>query len=153
MSTFKQLESDGDLQEVIKSAFDTTLSVSGAWGYTQALATIIEKTDLPTIQLEHTLASMRAYIEMNMTQEKEDRYGSINLNETLREQIQKDGLTYDKVIYEITAMKEGTYALFINEYKEGYGTEGFDLNEHFKRRKEATLTRVITHWFEVSNIK
>ena len=56
-------------------------------------------------------------------------------------------------IYEITAMKENTYALFINEYKEGYGTEGFDLNEHFKRRKEATHTRIVTHWFEVSSIK
>ena len=137
--------------EVIKSAFDTDLEVNGAWGYTQSLATVIEHTDLPILQLEHTLASMRAYIEMNMTQEKKDRYGSINLNETSREQIQKDGSTYDKVTYEITAMKEETYALFINEYKEGYGTEVFDLNEHFKRRKEATLSRVIIFWFNVSN--
>ena len=153
MSTFKPLESDGDLQEVIKSAFDTTLSVSGAWGYTQALATIIKKTDLPILQLEHTLASMRAYIEMNMTQEKEERYGSINVNEIAREQTEENSQVYDKVTYEITAMKEDTYALFINEYKEGYGTEDFDLTEHFKRRKEATLTRTATHWFEVSNMK
>ena len=152
MSEFKQITSNNDLKEVIKSAFDTDLEVSGAWGYTQALATIIEKTDLSTIQLEHTLASMRAYIEMNMTQEKEERYGSINLNETSREQIQVEGLIYDKVLYEITAIKEDTYALFINEYKEGYGTDGFNMNEHFKRRKEATLTRMETYWFEVSQI-
>ncbi len=44
-----------------------TLAVAGAWGYTQKLATIIESTDLPLTQLEHMLASMRTYIEMNMT--------------------------------------------------------------------------------------
>ncbi len=153
MSTFKQITSNNNLKEVIKSAFDTDLDVNGGWGYTQSLSTVIEETELSAIQLEHTLSSMRAYIEMNMTKEKAERYGSINLNETSREQIQKDGFTYDKVVYEITAMKEDTYALFIKEYKKGYGTEGFDLNEHFKRRKEATLTRVIIHWFEVSNIK
>ena len=152
MSTFKQLGSDGNLQEIIKSAFDANLFVSGSWGYTQALATVIEKNNIPSTQLEHTLASMRAYIEMNMTQEKEERYGSINLNETSREQMKKGSLVYDKVYYEITAIKEETYATFINEYKEGYGTNGFDLNDHFKRRKEETLKRNITYWFEVSKI-
>ena len=153
MSTFKPLESDGDLQEVIKSAFDTTLSVSGAWGYTQALATIIKETDLPILQLEHTLASMRAYIEMNMTQEKEKRYGSINLNEISRGNFNDNGLNYHKVNYEITAIKDNDYAAFISEYKENYGKEDFDLNEHFKKRKESTLTREVIYWFEISDIK
>ena len=150
MSIFKQITSNNDLKEVIKSAFDTDLEVNGAWGYTQSLATVIEYTDLPTLQLEHTLASMRAYIEMNMTQEKAERYGSINVNEIAREQTEENSQIYDKVTYEITAMQEDIYASFINEYKEGYGTEEFDLNDHFKKRKEATLTRVITYWFNLS---
>lgn len=152
MSDFKQIENNDNIRQMIKSAFDTDMALSGAWGYTQILATVIESTDLPVPHLEHTLASMRAYIEMNMTQEKEERYGSINLNETSREQIKTDKFIYDKVTYEITAMKEDVYASFINEYKEGYGKEEFDLNDHFKRRKEATLRRVITYWFEVSKL-
>lgn len=152
MPAFEELKTNEDLQEIIESAFDATLYVSGDWGYTQALATVIEKTDLPTVQLEHTLASMRAYIEMNMTQEEADRYGSINLNENSREQIQKDGAVYDKVTYEVTAIKEEAYAAFINEYKEDYGTDGFDMHRHFERRREATLTRLVTHWFEVSAV-
>jgi hypothetical protein len=87
-----------------------------------------------------------------MTLEKEERYGSINVNETHREQIKINGLIFDKVIYEITAIHENIYASFIHEYKEGYGKENFDLHDHFKRRKEATLTRVVTHWFEVSKV-
>ncbi len=149
MHEFSQLKSDDDLKEIIKTAFDTDLSVSGAWGYTQALATIIKSTEAPLSQLEHMLASMRTYIEMSMTLPKEERYGSINLNEIQREQIKVGNLLYDKVNYEITAMREETYTSFIKEYKEGLGTEGFDITEHFNQRKKATITRSETYWFEI----
>lgn len=149
MLEFQQLKSDNDLKEVIKAAFDADLAVSGAWGYTQALATIIESSDVPVKQLEHMIASMRTYIEMNMTLPKEERYGSINLNEIYREQIPVGQFVYDKVTYEITAMKEETYTAFINEYKEGLGTEGFDITGHFNQRKKATITRNEEYWFEV----
>ena len=149
MIEFKQLQGDNDLKEVIKSAFDADLALSGAWGYTKELATIIESTEVPLRQLEHMVASMRTYIEMNMTLPEDERYGSINLNETGREQIKIDDLVYDKVSYEITAMKEKTYTAFINEYKEGLGSKGFDITEHFNERKKATITRNEMYWFEV----
>ncbi|RRS32144.1 MAG: hypothetical protein P794_01850 [Epsilonproteobacteria bacterium (ex Lamellibrachia satsuma)] len=154
MPVFKQIFSNNDLKEVIKSAFDTDLPLNGAWGYTKSLSTVIEanQSNIPLPQLEHMITSMRAYLEMNMTLEKEERYGSINVNETAREQTKEDDLIYDKVTYEITAMREDTYAAFINEYKEGYGTTEFDLNGHFQKRKEATLTREVIHWFEVSKV-
>ena len=94
-------------------------------------------------------ASMRTYIEMNMTLPAEERYGSINLNETQRVQIKNSGFVFDKVTYEITAMKEVHYTAFINEYKEGLGQEGFDITEHFNQRKKATISRNETFWFEV----
>ncbi len=149
MVTFEQLKSDNDLKEVIKTAFDADLALSGAWGYTQELATVIESAEVPLSQLEHMLASMRSYIEMNMTLPPKDRYGSINLNETHREQINVGNLVYDKVTYEITAMKEELYTAFINEYKEGLGKEDFDITEHFDQRKKATINRSETYWFEV----
>lgn len=152
MVQFEQLKSDNDLKEVIKSAFDTDLAISGAWGYTKEQATIIESSNAPLKQLEHMLASMRAYIEMNMTLPQEERYGSINLNETGREQIQDGKLIYDKVTYEITAMKEDQYTAFINEYKEGLGKEGFDITKHFEERKKATLTRNEDYWFEIHQV-
>ena len=149
MLKFIQLKSDNDLKEVIKAAFDADLSVAGAWGYTQELATIIEATDVPLKQLEHMIASMRTYIEMSMTLPEAERFGSINLNELNRKQDRVGNLVYDKVTYEITAMKEETYTAFINEYKEGLGTEGFDITEHFNQRKKATITRSEDYWFEV----
>jgi len=149
MVEFDQLKSGDDLREVIKTAFDTDLAVSGVWGYTQEMATVIESTEAPLVQMEHMLASMRSYIEMNMTLPPQERYGSINLNETQREQIKEDEKVYDKVTYEITAMKEDLYTAFINEYKEGLGKEDFDITAHFDQRKEATITRNEVYWFEV----
>jgi len=149
MPTFEQLKSGDDIRVVIKTAFDADLAISGSWGYSQEEATVIEAATVPLLQLEHTLASMRAYIEMNMTLPPEERYGSINLNEIQREQIKEDDLVYDKVTYEITAMKEERYTAFINEYKEGLGKEDFDITEHFNQRKKATITRHEVCWFEV----
>lgn len=149
MFEFEQIQSDNDIKEVIKSAFDADFSISGAWGYTQELATVIQSTEVPLAQFEHIIASMRAYIEMNMTLPKEERFGSINLNEIHREQTALNNLLYDKVTYEITGMKEDIYTEFINQYKEGYGTEGFDMRGHFNQRKKATLTRSEVHWFEI----
>jgi hypothetical protein len=154
MSQFVQIPSDEPVKEVLKAAFDADLPLSGGWGYSEALATVIDTNpdNLPLSQLEHMIASMRTYLEMNMTREEKERYGSINLNETERETIQKDQKIYHKVTYEITAMLESHYAAFINAYKEGYGTESFDMEEHFRKRKEATLIRYEPYWFEVSQV-
>ena len=154
MSQFKQIPSDEPIAEVIKAAFDTDLPVEGGWGYNKEEATLFtgNPQGLPVTQLEHMLASMHAYLEMNMTLPKEERYGSINLNEKNREESVEGEKIYHKVTYEITAMKEDIYATFIDEYKEGYGKEDFDMEAHFRRRKEATLTRLEPYWFEVSQI-
>lgn len=151
MPTFEPISSQDDIKEVIKSAFDTDLPLSGSWGYTQEEATIIEGSDLSLVQTEHIIASMRAYLEMNMTREKEERYGSINLTEIIREEKQIDTISYHKVIYSISAMHEELYNCFISEYKENYGKNSFNMSEHFQRRKASTLHREVTHWFKISS--
>jgi len=148
MPQFEPINSSDPISDIIKSAFDMKVDLSGAWGYTQESATIIHSTNnLPIEQFEHTLATMRAYIEMNMTLNEAERYGSINPNETHREEIVLNNKTYHKVSYEVTGMKEDIYADFINQYKKGYGTPEFDMSKHFEERKAATLHRNVTHWF------
>ncbi|HIP51557.1 MAG TPA: hypothetical protein EYG94_05640 [Campylobacterales bacterium] len=152
MTTFNKLIEQTDIQEFIKTTFDVDFPLSGHWGYEQNKATVIAALpkDMPLKQLQHTLTTIRAHLEMNITQEKENRYGGINANEKSREVISIDNKVYDKVNYEITAIKEDLYNAFIKEYKAGYESEALDLNEHFKRRKEATLIREVVHYFEVS---
>ena len=152
MTTFKKLQENNNIQELIKSTFDADLALAGNWGYTKEKATIIEAVaeSMTLSQLEHMVTSIRAYLEMNITQEQENRYAGINANERAREERRSEEGIFNKVTYEITAMKEDLYTAFIKEYKEGYGKEDFDLSEHFKRRQEATLTREVVHYFEVS---
>jgi predicted small secreted protein len=151
MLHFKSIQNDNNLKEVIKSAFDMDLSVTGSWGYTLEESTIIENGGrTPIEELEYTIASMRTYIEMNMTLPKEERFASINLTEIQRKEIKKNNLTYHEVTYSINAMKEELYASFIDEYKECFGKEDFDLALHFKKRKEAAITREIKYYFELS---
>ena len=153
MPTFKSITSSDPIKEIIKSAFDFEADLSGGWGYTSKDATIIHSTNnMPAEQFEHTLATMRAYIEMNMTLSKEARYGSVNPSESSRETVMIDAVSYEKVTYTVTAMKEDIYADFINAYKKGYGTPDFDMSNHFKQRKEATLSREVEHWFLRDNV-
>jgi hypothetical protein len=154
MSSFKQIPSSEPIADVIKSAFDAVLPVEGGWGYDKHEATVFydNPQQLPVEQLEHMLISMRAYLEMNMTLPKEARYGSINVNEKLRETVTEENHIYHKVVYEISAMKEEDYERFIEAYKEGYGKEMFDVDAHFRQRKAATLLRSVMYWFEVSKI-
>ncbi|CAA6820720.1 MAG: Unknown protein [uncultured Sulfurovum sp.] len=153
MKTFNKLPEPENIQELIQSTFQIDFPLAGSWGYDEKNATIINElpSNMPLLQLQHTVTSIRAHLEMNITQNEEDRYGGINANEKSREQIKKDDAIYDKVSYEITAIKEDRYNAFIKEYKEGYEQKGFNLNEHFQRRKEATLVREVTHYFEVSH--
>lgn len=144
MEKFKQISSDDGIKKVIKAAFDSDLDVDGGWGYTADDATIIKKST-ESKNMQHTLASMRAYLEMNMTLGKDERYGSININETSRQN--QDDL--EEVTYEISAMKEKIYADFINEYKKEYGKSSFNMNEHFQKRKEATLIRKVKQFFKL----
>ncbi len=155
MITFDTLQENTNIQELIKTTFDADLPLSGDWGYSKDRASIINALPqgMPMLQLKHMITTIRAHLEMNITQEEYNRYGAINANEIAREENQSNGLIYAKVTYEVTAIKEDLFKQFIKEYKEGYEKEGFDLNEHFKRRKEATLTREVVHYFEVSQIK
>jgi hypothetical protein len=149
MFLFERVESNGDLKEIIESVFDLSLSVEGGWGYSRESATVIKKTDLPIAQLEHTIASMRTHLEMNITRSKEERYGSINLNEIDRKEFH-DGLeVYHQITYAITAMKEEQYNVFVEEYKKGYGEKDFNISEHFEKRKKATLDRTEIYWFRI----
>jgi hypothetical protein len=139
---FKRVKVDGNLKEMAKRVFDMEVDIDGGWGYDKESVTIVN--DLQGISLEQfvfNLAQMRVYLEMNILQDKEHRYSSINL-------IQKEIQELDEMKrfrYSVTAMLEKDYNKFIDEYKDGYGKDSFDIEDHFKRRKEATIEREIDY--------
>jgi len=149
---FKKIEIDSkeSMRELVKMAFQTDLVISGAWGYSKELSTVLEDISPNTkVQIQFTLATMRAYLEMNMTLGENERYAAINLNEIQRK---LEG-SYEKVSYEISAIKELEYNAFITEYKENLEKKTFDINEHFSKRKEATLKREVIYWFKIKELE
>jgi len=150
MTNFNELPPQDRLQEFILAAFNIEFPLSGDWGYTFERATTIEslREGMPLNQLQHTFATIRAQIEMS----EKSAYRGINVNEKSRESISNDNKLFEKVTYEITAMREEDYNKFVQEYKDGYENNELDLNDHFKRRKEATLTREVYHYFEVTKV-
>ncbi len=149
---FEQIKSTDNIQEVIKSAFDIDLDISGGWGYNSDSAFILKSSTMPLMQLEHTLTLMRAHLEMSMTLPKEKRYGAINVNELHREEKKIDTKKYDIITFEISAIPEKTYEAFIEEYKAGQEMIDFDVADHFKRRKESTLIRQEIVWFDITQL-
>jgi len=146
MVSFVDIVSTEPMSEVIKSAFDMDLDVSGGWGYDVDSAISISSTTAPLAQTQYTIASMRTHIEMSMTLPADLRYGGINLQELSRDTVTEDVQRYERVTYQVKAMLESDYARFISEYKKGYGTPEFDMATHFQQREESTLIREIALW-------
>ena len=147
---FSKVSIDGEIKEIVKSLFDMDLEISGGWGYSrQEASMILDDKSMPIKQREHIIASMRSYIEMNITQDSNNRYAGINLQESSREEIINGDKVYHRVTYTITAILETKYKALMKEYKEGYETKEFDMVKHFEDRKEETLTRVEDYWFKM----
>jgi len=146
---FEQIAPVDDMSGVIEEVFGVKLDISGGWGYDNKSAVKVHSLDIPIDQFIHTFASIRANIEMNLLLEEEDRYGGINVNFVNGEQIEIENKMYDRITFTITAMKETEYAKFIQEYKDNYGkNKEFDMDDHFKRREEATISVEADYWFE-----
>ena len=145
---FERLKNSDEIKDIIRQAFGVELDISGGWGYDLDNPVQIKLDDISQKnQIEFTFAMMRATLEMSLTQPKESRYAGINVKEIKREDL--DGI--EKVTFEISAMKESDYNHFIQEYKDGFGKDDFDINKHFEERKRATLIREIDHYFLIKN--
>ncbi|WP_458700487.1 hypothetical protein ACKGJI_11620 [Sulfurospirillum sp. 1307] len=146
---FKQLEPVDDISGLIKEVFDIKLDISGGWGYDHKTSVVVHSLDTSIDQFLNLFANLRANIEMNMTLEEDERYGGINVHFLDGEQFSIDGKSYDHIRFEITAMREKDYAKLIQEYKDNYGkNENFDMDEHFKKRKELSVKVTSDFWFE-----
>ena len=143
---FNKLDPVDDLQSFIRQHFDIDLPVKGGWGYdADAPVVVLPHPTLPKNQIEQIFATILANIEMNLMFEKGEGFSGINVKEISRNEMGE----IERVEYEITAMPEKRYADFIEEYKEGYGKDDFDLEDHFRRRDAETIRRVINLYFKV----
>lgn len=144
---FEELETVDNIKDVVKNLFDVELNISGGWGYNEHSALIVHDLSMPIEQFMNLFATLRANIEMNLTLDSDKRYGGITVQFEREENHSIENKKLIVATFKISAMRETDYAQFIKEYKENYGKKEFDLADHFKRRKEQTLTRLMDYWF------
>lgn len=149
MSEFSQIKNLPDTKTAIKNLFDLDLEISGGWGYEAEDAVLFKGSNLDKSHIFHTFAMIRSIIEMSILKDKE--YSAINANLKEISNIKKDGKNYEFAKYKITAMKTEIYKSLIQEYKNSKFDENFDMNAHFNKRKENTITRDIICWFGIES--
>jgi hypothetical protein len=148
---FKELENVDNIKDIIKNLFNIDLDISGGWGYTKQNALILNSLDIPMEQFMNLFATLRANIEMNFALNQSERYGGVVLNLQSKDTIFEEGRVFTLATFKISAMNERVYADFIKEYKDNYGKKEFNLVDHFKRRKDQTIIRIIDYWFSRSS--
>ncbi|MEA2098606.1 MAG: hypothetical protein U9P72_00580 [Campylobacterota bacterium] len=150
---FKKAQDVENIKETIKDIFDLELDISGGWGYDQQSALKIKKLDCSFEQFAHTFAIIRSNVEMNIMQEESNSHSGLNVHIENQKEITENGIDYKIVSFKVTATLTQLNKEFIKEYKENYGKESFDIQEHFQRRKEAEITRTIECWFDISLLR
>jgi len=144
---FDKLPAVDDIAGVLEDIFSVNLDVTGGWAYDNNSALEVNSLTVPIEQFLHTFAAMRANVEMNLTQDDEKRYAGINVSQLEHKEFEVENKKYDLVTFRITAIKEKDYNNFIQEYKDNYGKESFDLKEHFENRNKATIEIYSDFWF------
>lgn len=148
---FEKLPPVDDIAGVLEDIFSVKLDVTGSWGYDNNSALEVNSLDIPIDQFLHTFASMRANIEMNLTLDEQNRYAGINVTQVESKEFEIENKKYDLVTFKISAIKEKEYNDFIQEYKDNYGKEDFDLKKHFDNRAKATIEIQSDFWFIFKN--
>ncbi len=149
---FEKVHDVENIKEILKDIFDLDLDISGGWGYSQESALKVHKIDTSLEQFAHTFIMLRSNIEMNIMLGEEDRYSGLNVHVEDKKSISKNEMKYELISFKISATKIEQNKKFIEEYKENYGKENFDIQKHFQKRKEAEISRTLECWFDTTHL-
>ena len=174
MEPLQQIETEISPREVLLKAFNEAIGqelnifnnktgyempIKGGWGYSKEDATIIDKFDpvvdqnvpFDGINLEYIFARYRAYLEMITFRDEDKRFSGIDLKLDTQRLIQDDNGTYDKLIFNITALPDKDFEELKNEWENNFDSDTFDEDAHWKKREERTVHFQREYWFEISS--
>ena len=136
------------------------LPISGGWGYTKEDALVIDMNDpivdknvpFNGIGLEYTFAQHRTYLELITGREEGDRFSDIQFETIGQELIHGDnGKKYDKLILNISALRNQDYKELKKSWENNVSNEEFDQDAHWKRDKQLRMRTKREFWFEISS--
>jgi len=137
------------------------LPISGGWGHTKELATVINKNDpivnnnklFNGLKIENIFIKYRTYIEFiqNIPTQSEQLSGIEFINKVQSLIYDKEGKKYDKIEVEIKALKFSDFEVLKKEWEDNINNKDFNKEDHMKRRDEKMIYRKRDFWFEISS--
>lgn len=151
-------------REVLSACFKSLnggLPIHGGWGYTQNDACIIDKDDplvnasLPFdgVAIEYIFIEKRIYIEMIILRPQGEKFSGIEWKLQSQSVISESGRSFDRLIFEITALADNNWNTLKTEFEGdyGYGHPDFDLAIHNEKREEMTVYIIREFWFDITS--
>ena len=137
------------------------LPIKGGWGYTKEDACIIDKNDpvadknMPFngVAIEYSFIERRIWEEMIVFRRKDERFAGIKWILLNQELVHGNGRFYDMLEFEITALPRQVWEALKSEWEgpNGYGSDGFDEDEHEIRRARSQVTITREFWFDITS--
>lgn len=137
------------------------LPISGGWGYSKEDAVVINKRDpsvnprrsFKCVSVERQFVLLRLQLELITALPHSETYADIKWK-LIRQSVQVDGQkTYDHLQCEAFALRYVDWLALKAEWEgpNGFGSEGFDEEAHFKTRKSLTVRFERKYWFEITS--
>ena len=137
------------------------LPIRGGWGYTKDDACIIDRddplvnSDLPfdRVGIEHTFVEKRTYEEMIIFRAEGDGFSDIKWELIEQQYIQEEGITFDKLVIEITAFHDGDWGELRAEYDgpKGHGMPCLYPAVHQTKREQKMVRFTREFWFDITS--
>jgi hypothetical protein len=137
------------------------LPIRGGWGYTIEDAVVIDKNDpvvfkaipFDGVGLEYAFVEKRIYEELIIFRPKEDRFSGIKWKCLKQELTWHNGRAYDVLTFEVTAFPDKDWSELKAEWESpsGYGSEGFEVDAHMRRKDSRMILYVTEYWFDITS--
>jgi hypothetical protein len=159
---YPMVDSEKLPRDILTNYFECELPISGGWGYSMDDACIINKFDplvdpsLPFngVGLEYIFVEKRIYAEMITFRPEGERFFGIKWNLQMQGLCRgKGGKSYDKLVFEITALQEKDREELKAEFEgpQGYVHPEFDFDAHMKKYQERTVRFTREFWFDITS--
>lgn len=164
MQPLYPIKSEESPREILGADFKSLrggLPIHGGWGYTQADACIVDKNDplvdasLPFdgVGVEYVFVEKRIYEEMIIFRPDGEKFSDIKWNLQEQNLIHDAGRHFDKLVFEITALRDSDWEDLKAEFEgpQGYGHPDFDGEAHERKRQEKMVRFTREFWFDITS--
>jgi hypothetical protein len=164
MEPITQIESNESPRQVLAEDFKSLrggLPIRGGWGYTKEDACIIEKDDplvdpgLPFngVKIEYTFVEKRIYEELIIFRLEGEKFSGISWELQSQRQINEDGRSFDKLVFDITAFRDDDWEELKAEFEggNGFNNPDFDEQAHERKRQEKMIRLTRDFWFDITS--